>query len=182
VDDLLDLARLDAGQMTFARGPVDLNALITRVAERLSLRAQEKGVRLENNVAGLPLAAGDGDRLAQVFTNLIDNALKHTPAGGTIKLRGEALAGLVQVHVEDSGLGIAAEDLSRIFDRFYQVDKARRGGAGRGTGLGLAISREIVQAHGGGLTATSAPGQGSRFTVQLSLDLSAASTVSRRRP
>jgi signal transduction histidine kinase len=182
VDDLLDLARLDAGQMTFHRSSADLNALIARVADRLSLRAQEKGIRLENGVTGLPTVAGDGDRLAQVFTNLIDNALKHTPAGGLVRLRGEVSAGYVQVYVDDSGPGIPAEDLSRIFDRFYQVDKARRGSAGRGTGLGLAISREIVQAHGGRLTASSAPGQGSRFTVQLPLDLSAASTISRRRP
>jgi two-component system OmpR family sensor kinase len=182
VDDLLDLARLDAGQMAFARGPVDLNALVARVADRLSLRAQEKDIRLENEVSGLPMLTGDGDRLAQVFTNLIDNALKHTPAGGVVRLRGEARSADVLVHVEDTGPGIPAEDLSRIFERFYQVDKARRGGAGRGTGLGLAISREIVQAHGGHLTATSATGQGSRFTVQLPLDLSSASTVSRRRP
>jgi heavy metal sensor kinase len=182
VDDLLDLARLDAGQMTFTRVPVDLNALVARVADRLSLRAQERGVRLENEVTGLPSVSGDGDWLAQVFTNLIDNALKHTPAGGIVRLRGEAHAAQVLVHVEDNGPGIPAEDLSRIFERFYQVDKARRGGVGRGTGLGLAISREIVQAHGGQLTAISASGQGSRFTVQLPLDLSTASTVSRRRP
>ncbi len=182
VDDLLDLARLDAGQMTFHRSPVDLNALVARVADRLSLRAQERGIRLENAVNGLPTAAGDGDRLAQVFTNLIDNALKHTPVGGIIRLCGETRAAEVQVHVEDSGPGIPAEDLARIFERFYQVDKARRSGAGRGTGLGLAISREIVQAHGGRLTATSVPGQPTRFTVQLPLDLSTASTISRRRP
>jgi two-component system OmpR family sensor kinase len=182
VDDLLDLARLDAGQMAFKREAVDVNALVARVADRLSLRAQEKGVRLENQVAGLPAVAGDGDRLAQVFTNLIDNALKHTPAGGLVKLRSEARPTEVLVHVEDSGPGIPAEDLSRIFERFYQVDKARRGGAGRGTGLGLAISREIVQAHGGHVTATSAAGQGSCFTVQLPLDQSTVSTISRRRP
>ena len=182
VDDLLDLARLDSGQMTFARAPVDLDALVARVADRLSLRAQENDIRLENEVSGLPMVTGDGDRLAQVFTNLVDNALKHTLAGGIVRVRGEALAGQVQVHVEDTGPGIPAEDLSRIFERFYQVDKARRGGAGRGTGLGLAISREIVQAHCGQLTATSSPGRGSRFTVQLPLDLSTASTVSRRRP
>jgi signal transduction histidine kinase len=182
VDDLLDLARLDAGQTTFARGPVDLNALVAGVVDRLSLRAQEEGIRLENEVGGLPMVTGDGDRLAQVFTNLIDNALKHTPAGGIVRLRGEVHPAEVWVHVEDSGPGIPAEDLSRIFERFYQVDKARRGGAGRGTGLGLAISREIVQAHGGHVTAISATGQGSRFTVQLPLDLSSASTISRRRP
>ena len=181
VDDLLDLARLDAGQVTFAREPIDLNALVARVADRLSLRAGEKTVRLENAVAGLPTVTGDGDRLAQVFTNLIDNAIKHTPSGGRVKLRGEARGSDVLVHVEDSGPGIPADALSRIFERFYQVDKARRGGEGRGTGLGLAISREIVQAHGGRLTALSAPGQGSRFTLQLPMGLPSDSTYSRRR-
>jgi signal transduction histidine kinase len=181
VDDLLDLARLDAGQMAFARGPVDLNALVARIVDRLSLRAQEKRVRLENAVSGLPLITGDGDRLAQVFTNLIDNGLKHTPAGGKVKLRAEAQGATVLIHVEDSGPGIPAEELSRIFERFYQVDKARRGGGGRGTGLGLAISRQIVHAHGGRLTALSADGQGSRFTVHLPLDPASVSTLSRRR-
>jgi len=181
VDDLLDLARLDAGQMAFAREAVDLNALVARVVDRLSLRAQEQGVRLENAVAGLPMIAGDGDRLAQVFTNLIDNGLKHTPAGGRVELRGEAQAAAVLVHVEDGGPGIPAEELSRIFERFYQIDRARRGGEGRGTGLGLAISRQIVHAHSGRLTALSAPGQGSRFTVQLPLDPASVSTLSRRR-
>ena len=181
VDDLLDLARLDAGQVAFAREPVDLNALVARVADRLSLRAAENSVRIENVVAGLPAVTGDGDRLAQVFTNLIDNALKHAPAGGRVKLRGEVRGSEVVVHVEDSGPGIPAKDLSRIFERFYQVDKARRGGEGRGTGLGLAISREIVQAHGGRLTALSAPGQGSRFTLQLPMSLPSDSTLTRRR-
>lgn len=181
VDDLLDLARLDAGQVSFAREPVDLNALIARVIDRLSLRAGEKSVRLENAVAGLPTVVGDGDRLAQVFTNLVDNAIKHTPAGGRIRLRADARGLEVLVHVEDSGPGIPADELSRIFERFYQVDKARRGGEGRGTGLGLAISREIVQAHGGRLTALSAPGQGSRFTVHLPSGLPSDSTASRRK-
>jgi signal transduction histidine kinase len=181
VEDLLDLARLDAGQIAFERGRLDVSAVIARVVDRLSLRAREKGIRLENEVVGLPAVSGDGDRLAQVFTNLLDNALKNTPAGGRIRMRGEAQAGFLLVHVEDSGPGIPAEVLPRIFERFYQVDQARRGGAGRGTGLGLAISREIVQAHGGRLTATSTPGRGSCFTVQLPLDPSAASTISRRR-
>ncbi len=181
VDDLLALARLDAGQTAIAREPVDLNALVARIVDRLSLRAREKDVRLENMVAGLPVIPGDGDRLAQVFTNLIDNALMYTPGGGMVKLRGESPPGAVLVHVEDSGPGIPAEELPRIFERFYQVDKARRGGEGRGSGLGLAISHQIVHAHGGRLTALSAPGQGSRFTVQLPLNAASISTLSRRR-
>ena len=181
VDDLLDLARLDAGQVAFARAEVDLNALLARVVDRLSLRAAEQSIRLENGVRGLPVVTGDGDRLGQVFTNLIDNALKHTPAGGRVTIRGEGRGAQVLVHVEDSGPGIPPDELPRIFERFYQVDKARRGGEGRGSGLGLAISREIVQAHGGRLEAVSAPGQGSRFTVTLPAGLPSDSTLSRRK-
>jgi signal transduction histidine kinase len=167
VEDLLDLARLDAGQIEFERHPVDLSILLQSVVDRLSLRAAEKNVKLESRLVAISQLIGDGDRLAQVFTNLIDNAIKHTPAGGVVRLHGETEAGWVSIHVDDSGRGIPDEDLSRIFERFYQVDKARRGGKGRGVGLGLAISRQIVDAHGGRLIAQSELGKGSRFTVQL---------------
>ncbi len=167
VEDLLDLARMEAGQVEFRRLPVDLTVLVRGVLERLRLRAEEKGVELVNGLDSLPLVIGDGDRLAQVFTNLVDNAIQHTPPGGQVRVRGWSQAGWVAVAVEDTGPGIPPEDLSRIFERFYQVDKARPGGGRRGVGLGLAISREIVQAHGGRLAAQSEMGQGSRFTVQL---------------
>ena len=167
VEDLLDLAKLDTGQVTFAREQVDPNGLLGAVLERLALKAQEKRVQLVNQIESLPQLRGDGDRLAQVFTNLIDNAIKHSPRDGTVRLKGESAAGWVSVHVEDSGPGIPADELSRIFERFYQLDRARPRGSGRGVGLGLAISREIVQAHGGTLTAQSILGQGSRFTVRL---------------
>lgn len=167
VEDLLDLARLDAGQIAFRREPVALEELVRGVVERLSLRAAENDIRVELDIGRLPQVVGDGDRLAQVFTNLLDNALQHTPSGATVQVRARAEAGEVSLSVEDSGPGIPAEELPRIFERFYQVDKARPRGGGRGVGLGLAISREIVQAHGGKLTAESAPGKGSRFTVRL---------------
>ena len=167
VEDLLDLARLDAGQIAFEREPVNLGMLLEGVIERLAMRAAHKRISLENQVPELSLIIGDGDRLAQVFTNLLDNAIKHTPEDGRVVLRAEAQAGWVSIHVDDSGPGIPAEDLSRIFERFYQVDKARRGGKGRGVGLGLAISRQIAEAHGGRLVAQSALGKGSRFTIQL---------------
>jgi signal transduction histidine kinase len=167
VEDLLDLARLDGGQIEFDRHPVDLTILLQSIVDRLSLKASENRVELQSQLGGLAPMIGDGDRLAQVFTNLLDNAIKHTPEGGTVKLHGEVEAGWVSVHVDDSGRGIPEEDLSRIFERFYQVDKARRGGSDRGVGLGLAISRQIVEAHGGRLVAQSSMGKGSRFTVQM---------------
>lgn len=167
VEDLLDLARLDAGQIEFDRHPVDLSILLQSIIDRMSLSAAEKSVQLERDLDGLAPMIGDGDRLAQVFTNLLDNAIKHTPEGGTVRLHGETEAGWISIHVDDSGRGIPNEDLSHIFERFYQVDKARRGGKGRGVGLGLAISRQIVEAHGGRLVAQSAIGKGSRFTVQM---------------
>ena len=104
---------------------------------------------------------------AQVFTNLVDNALKHTPEGGSVRLKAETGSGWVSVRVDDTGAGIPPEELSRIFERFYQLDKARSGSGPRGAGLGLAISQEIVAAHGGSLKAQSEVGQGSRFTVRL---------------
>jgi signal transduction histidine kinase len=167
VDDLLDLAKLDTGQVDFERMRVDLTALLDSVVEKLGLPASEKRVRIENHVPALPTLIGDGDRLAQVFTNLVDNAVKHSPEDTTVALRGESKGDKVIIHVDDRGPGIPAEDLSRIFERFYQLDKARTGGKGRGAGLGLAISREIVQAHQGRITAKSKVGEGSRFTVEL---------------
>jgi len=108
----------------------------------------------------------DGDRLAQVLTNLIGNAINHTPSGGQVWLRTAPAAGGVNISVQDTGAGIPPAELERIFERFYQVDASR--GPKRGTGLGLAIAREIVTAHGGKISATSeGVGKGSTFTVWL---------------
>ena len=167
VEDLLDLARIDAGQVSFERQPLDLGALLEGVVERISVGAVEEGVRIEIRLPELPTLIGDGDRLSQVYTNLIDNAVKHTSKGASVILQGEIEGGWVSIHIDDSGPGIPSDELSRIFERFYQLDKARAGGRERGVGLGLAISREIVQAHAGRLVAQSVLDRGSRFTVQL---------------
>ena len=167
VEELLDLARLDAGQTPLAHGPVDLNGIVTSIVEKLNIRAQAKGVTIVNKTDRLPTIIGDGDRLAQVFTNLLDNALKHTPDGGEVRLKSQQDPGWTTVHIDDTGGGIPADELSRIFERFYQLDKARSGSGPRGAGLGLAISKEIVEAHGGTLSAQSVVGRGSRFTVRL---------------
>jgi two-component system sensor histidine kinase ResE len=180
VEELLDLARLDAGQAALSLASVDLTALLADVVDRMQPPAQEKGVRLSAQVGALPALVADGDRLAQVFTNLIDNAIKHTPAGGEVRVAAEAQAEFISVSVEDSGTGIPVADLERIFERFYQVDRSRRSGPERGAGLGLAISREIVVAHGGAISAESRPGLGSRFTLRLPRARPGDSTAVRR--
>ena len=177
VDDLLDLARIEAGQVVMAREPVALPSLLRDCAEKMALRAQQADVRLEVHSEGELVVAGDRDRLAQVVSNLLDNALKHTPSGGRITLtarplvvetvkRGEPPVSLAEIAVSDTGEGIPPEDLSRIFERFYRGDKSR-GKSGRGAGLGLAIVREIVQAHGGKIGAESVLGLGTRITLTL---------------
>jgi two-component system OmpR family sensor kinase len=181
VESLLDLARLDAGQMVFSMGIVDMAAILRGVMERLSLKANEKGVRFEDHLLEMPAILGDGDRLAQVFTNLLDNAIQHTPSGGAVTVRGKVEAGWDVVEVEDTGPGIPPDELSRIFERFYRLDKARPGGEGRGVGLGLAISREIIQAHGGRLSAQSTVGRGSCFAVRLPLARSGDTAPARRK-
>jgi len=169
VESLLDLARLEAGSVTLERRPVQIDAIVRRVADSMAVRAKEQGVTLRTELPGeLPPVSGDGDRLAQVFTNLIDNALGYTPLGGSVTLRAQRADGGLAVAVQDTGVGIPPDELSRIFERFYQVDKSRqRSAARRGTGLGLAIAREIIEAHGGKISATSTPGEGTTFTVWL---------------
>jgi signal transduction histidine kinase len=164
VSELTDLARLQSGRFSMQMTPIDLGGLATAIAGRLSLAAHEKEIALSIDAPHMPPVAGDGDRLAQVLTNLIGNAIKYTPAGGSVWVRAQPREGGVEVLVQDNGIGIEEGELARIFERFYQVDKAR--GPRRGTGLGLAIVREIVSAHGGRIQVTSAgKGQGAQFVV-----------------
>ncbi len=169
VDELLVLARFDAGQMTMAHEPVELGPLVRRCVEQLSPQAHAAGVTLALDLPEALFVTGDADRLAQVFTNLLDNALAHTPAAGKVTLTARPVENgrVVEVAVTDTGRGIPAEALPRVFERFYQVDKSRR--RGRGVGLGLAIAKEIVEVHGGTMTAESVVGLGSKFTVRLPL-------------
>lgn len=171
VNHLLDLARLEEGSLPLERAPLDLTALLERVAQQLTPQAQAAQVQLEFAAQdnGSLRLVGDDDRLAQVFTNLVDNAIKFTPPGGQVVVRCERSGDRAVVLVQDSGPGIAKGDLERIFERFYQADKARQGGGRRGAGLGLAICREIVEAHGGDLRAENTPQGGALFTVRLPL-------------
>jgi signal transduction histidine kinase len=168
--DLLDLARLDAGITNLQVSPVDIRALLDGIIEKFAPMASTAGVALSAKSAhDLPPFLGDGDRLAQVFTNLVDNALKFTPEGGSIVLRAVRDRNEIQVAVDDTGRGIPKEDVPHIFDRFYQADSARAGGRHHGAGLGLAIVHEIVAAHGGRISVRSALGQGTAFIVHLPL-------------
>lgn len=165
--DLLELARLDAGTVEFEMGEVDLGLLLQAVVERFAPQSSQAEVELVLAVEGLPPVTGDGDRLAQVFNNLVDNALKHTPPGGQVQLEGKMEGGQVLVSVKDNGPGIPEDELSRIFERFYQLDKSRRGGPTHGSGLGLAIANQIVHAHHGQISVRSIVGVGSEFIVRL---------------
>jgi two-component system OmpR family sensor kinase len=183
VESLLDLARIEAGQLDFKAHAVGLGDLLQYVGDSLSVKAREKGLQLHIEIPpGLPRIAGDGDRLAQVFTNLLDNAVKHTPSGGQITLRAETDRNGVTVAVQDTGAGIPPDDLPRVFERFYQVDKSRKSDRGSGMGLGLAITRQIVEAHGGIIQVASALGKGTTFTVWLPLPKPDMTTVAGRRP
>src|SRR5581483_11016584 len=168
--DLLDLARLDAGIAEIKWSAVDISALLNNVVEKFKPMASGAEVNLKLELASdLPVLLGDGDRLAQVFINLVDNALKFTPREGTVTIRAVRYKDEVQVSVSDTGAGIPSEAIPHIFDRFYQADASRAGGEKHGAGLGLAIVQEIVSAHGGRISVRSAQGRGSAFIVHLPL-------------
>jgi signal transduction histidine kinase len=167
VVDLLDLARFDAGTLKLDLNSLDLARLLKRVVNQLIPQAVQSQVNLTLDLEPLPTLVGDGDRLAQVFTNLVDNALKHTPAEGDVRLVARGEGDQIRVEVIDSGKGIPEDQLDRIFERFYKIDGSRRGDGVPGTGLGLAIAQGIVQAHGGTISVRSRLGEGSSFDVCL---------------
>ena len=167
VNDLLDVARLEAGTFTLNPSEVDLGAMLAEIVESFRPQVQAMGVRLEVDVPAEPLLLqADVPRLERVFTNLIGNALKFTPAGGAIGLRVRLDGAVARSEVTDTGPGIAPDDLPRLFQRFVQLEAGTRKG---GTGLGLSISKAIVEAHGGRIGADSQPGAGSTFWFTLPL-------------
>ena len=179
VDDLLDLARLQAKRVQLRKEPVDVLDVMDRVLTSFESRAAKKSISLVADPSpgqpddSLPLVQADEDRLVQVLTNLIDNALRFTPENGSIEVRAEPRDGFVRLTVKDTGRGIPAEELPHIWDRFYKVDKARtpgeHGPEGGGTGLGLAIVQEIVTSLDGQVGCESDLGQGSTFWVEFPL-------------
>jgi len=169
VEDLLDLAKIESGQASMKHDRVDLAELLAHVMERFAPRAAEQRISLSTAGATLPAVMGDADRLVQIFTNLLDNALNHTPSGGQITIQTQLGPANVEIAINDTGDGIPEEDLSRVFERFYQADKSRARSTARGTGLGLTISLEAVRVMGGSIRAESQPGHGARFVVTIPL-------------
>ncbi|HEX2201986.1 MAG TPA: GAF domain-containing sensor histidine kinase [Longimicrobium sp.] len=164
IEDLLDVARLENGRLSLDRAPVDARALVATAARMLAPIAQARGVALEVGGGGGPLPVlADADRVVQVLSNLIGNAVKFTSAGGVVRVGLEEDGGEPRFVVADDGAGIAEEHLPHVFDRFWQVGRADR----RGVGLGLPIARGIVEAHGGRIWIESRPGAGTvvRFTI-----------------
>ena len=167
VERLLRLSRLESGTESFTTSPLDVGALLTTAAERMEPLARQYDVRIAVMLADTPLVIGDRDRVLEVLSNLLDNALKHSPAGLHIGLSAhldDEQAGRVRLEVDDDGPGILPSDRERVFERFYTGDRAR--GSGGGTGLGLAIARHIVQRLGGRIwVADRSPGATLCFTL-----------------
>jgi two-component system phosphate regulon sensor histidine kinase PhoR len=166
VDDLLDLSLLESKRLTLELKPVDVSVLVAHTVDKLRPLAATQRLTLQQSGPSGIVVAADADRLAQVLTNLVDNALKYTPEGGRVDVQVAAVNGEVEVLVNDSGRGIGPEDLPHVFERFYRADRSRTRGSG-GTGLGLAIAKHIVEAHGGRISVSSQPNEGTTFKVTL---------------
>jgi two-component system phosphate regulon sensor histidine kinase PhoR len=164
VSDLLDLSRLESGDLTLARARVSLSEVVSRALDVVGPRAANRGQAVTLEVPEALLAIGDPHALEHVVLNLLDNAVKYTPDGGRILVQGRREGAVCILTVADSGPGMDARHLPRIFERFYRVDKGRSRETG-GTGLGLAIVKHLLVAMGGEVRVESEPGKGSRFTV-----------------
>jgi heavy metal sensor kinase len=172
-ESLLELARLDAGQETMKRVHFDLANTARECVELIRPLADERGIIIRCELAALK-CEGDSERLAQVITNLLGNAVQYNKDHGEVRVAAEYHDGTALLKITDTGHGIPAEDLPRVFERFFRADKARTGSSGH-SGLGLAISKAIVEAHGGTIEVSSQPEVGTTFTVRLPLPSSSGS-------
>lgn len=168
VEDLREVSRVEAGQVVLHLAPTSLSDVVEAVLGRLGDQFRDKGIGVCVELPGhLPKVRADPDRLAQVLTNLLGNALQYTPTGGRVGVRAQQRGREVAVAVTDTGIGIPAEHLPYVFDRFYRVERSRSRGGG-GTGIGLTIAKALVELHGGRIQAESlGPGRGSTFTFTL---------------
>jgi two-component system sensor histidine kinase ResE len=168
VNELLDLARMESGNVELHIGEVDIHPFVEKIGRKFQGIAKDKEVALtvdfQNPIEQYPF---DADRMEQVLTNLIDNAIRHTNAGGHVTLVINTINNGLTFEVQDSGAGIPEEDIPFLFDRFYKADKARTRGKKGGTGLGLAIAKNIVQGHDGKIAVSSVVGEGTTFSVYL---------------
>ena len=162
VSELLELSRIESGRVPLNLRPISAVKIIAPAVERLHLQAERAGLEVSVDCPeNLPLVSADPSRLEQVVVNLLHNAIKFTPSGGHIEVNARLAPDAILFSVHDSGIGIAEDDLPRIFERFFKADRARSGG---GTGLGLAIARHLVEAHGGKIWVESTEGKGSTFS------------------
>jgi len=168
INDILTLSSLETKEAILELSPIDVSGTIAKACMLLQERADQKNIAISNESTGasLPRVLADQGRLEQVVVNLLENAIKYTPDGGSVRLFTEDDGEYIRVSVADTGIGIPFKDLPRIFERFYRVDEARTREQG-GTGLGLAIVKHIVQLHGGNVSVTSLPHQGSVFSFSL---------------
>lgn len=170
VEDLRTLSLAEAGQLPLMCEPVDVAELLADVTTSFSGQTEAAGIdlRIERSDKASPITiSADVARLNQILSNLVVNALRHTPSGGFVILKAESAGDYVRIIVRDSGQGISSEDLPFIFDRFWRGDRSRSHTGGVGGGLGLAIARQLVQAHGGKIAVESEVGQGTTFTIEL---------------
>jgi len=168
-DDLIDISRIESGEMKMIFRPFDVKALLARLCEDLQTKARDYGVNVvfsPSNDEEKLLANGDPERLMQALLNLGENAIKYNIQGGKVEIGCRRLGDKVEIFIADTGRGIPREHLPRIFERFYRVDKERSRAVG-GTGLGLAIVKHIVEAHGSHVEVQSEVNQGSRFSFTL---------------